>query len=39
MTLAVAAQICEGETTIRNAQAVNISFPEFWDLLDQILGR
>lgn len=39
MSLAVAAQICEGETTIRNAQAVNISFPEFWDLLDQILGR
>ncbi len=39
MSLAVAAQICEGETTIRNAEAVNISFPEFWNLLDQVTGR
>lgn len=32
MSLAVASQICPGRTIINNSQAVNISFPEFWDL-------
>ena len=36
MSLAVAAQVCHGETKISNSQAVSISFPEFWDLLAQI---
>lgn len=36
MSLAVAALVCRGETKINNSQAVNISFPEFWDLLAQI---
>ena len=36
MSLAVAALIAEGETTINNAGAVNISFPDFWQLLDTI---
>lgn len=36
MSLAVAALIAEGETTIGNAGAVNISFPSFWDTLEKI---
>lgn len=39
MSLAVAAQLCEGETTIQEAQAVNISFPDFWFLLAKVTGR
>jgi 3-phosphoshikimate 1-carboxyvinyltransferase len=36
MSLAVAGLIAEGETTIGNAGAVNISFPSFWDTLEEI---
>ncbi len=36
MSLAVAGLIAEGETTIGNAGAVNISFPSFWDMLEKI---
>ena len=36
MSLAVAGLIAEGETTIGNAGAVNISFPSFWDTLENI---
>lgn len=36
MSLAVAGLIAEGETTIGNAGAVNISFPSFWDTLEKI---
>ena len=39
MSLAIAAQLCEGETTIQGAQAVNISFPDFWFLLATVTGR
>lgn len=39
MSLAIAAQLCEGETTIQEAQAVNISFPDFWFLLSKVTGR
>lgn len=36
MSLAVAALIANGDTTINNAGAVNISFPAFWQLLNKI---
>lgn len=36
MSLAVAGLIAEGDTTIGNAGAVNISFPSFWDTLEKI---
>ena len=36
MTLAVASLICEGETTLENAQAVTSSFPNFFDLLNEV---
>ena len=36
MSLAVAGLLAEGETTIGNARAVNISFPSFWDTLEKI---
>lgn len=39
MSLAIAAQICREETTIQGAQAVNISFPEFWTLLAKATGK
>ncbi|HNX28619.1 MAG TPA: 3-phosphoshikimate 1-carboxyvinyltransferase [Syntrophomonadaceae bacterium] len=39
MSLAIAAQISSGETTIKNAQAVNISFPEFWSILARVRGK
>ena len=39
MSLAVAALVAEGETTISNAGAVDISFPTFWDTLDKISGK
>ncbi len=38
MSLAVAAQICDGETRINDSQVVNISFPEFWNLLARVTG-
>lgn len=36
MSLAIAALVAEGETTIDNAEAVSISFPSFWDTLEKI---
>lgn len=36
MSLAVAGLCSQKETTIRNAEAVNISFPEFWDILQEV---
>jgi len=36
MSLAVAGSICEGEVTIKNAECVEISFPDFWNLYKSI---
>ncbi|KUG02354.1 5-enolpyruvylshikimate-3-phosphate synthase [hydrocarbon metagenome] len=36
MSLAVAALLAEGETSISNPQAVDISFPGFWQELDRL---
>jgi 3-phosphoshikimate 1-carboxyvinyltransferase len=36
MALAVAALVARGETRIRNAEAAEVSFPEFWDLLHRV---
>ncbi len=36
MTLAVASLICEGETVLENADAVTSSFPNFFDLLNEV---
>lgn len=36
MSLAVAALLAEGDTTINNSGVVNISFPAFWDTIDKI---
>ncbi len=36
MALAIAASIASGESTIRNAECVDISFPHFFDLLNKI---
>jgi len=39
MALAVAALGAEGETTIRDAECVGVSFPEFFDVLDRLRGE
>ncbi len=39
MAFAVSALRAEGETIIRGADAVSISFPEFWRMLDQVAER
>ncbi len=36
MAFAVAALVATGETTIEHSECVAISFPNFWDLLDQL---
>jgi 3-phosphoshikimate 1-carboxyvinyltransferase len=36
MSLAVAALAAEGDTVIENPEAVEISFPQFWNLLDEL---
>ena len=36
MTLAIASLVCEGETTLENADAVTSSFPNFFELLDEV---
>ena len=36
MSAAVAASICKGEVTVRGAEAVNKSFPTFFDVLASI---
>jgi len=38
MAFAVAALAGDGESTIENAEAVSVSFPEFWNILQQIGG-
>jgi 3-phosphoshikimate 1-carboxyvinyltransferase len=37
MSLAIAGLIAKGETTIKHAQAAQVSYPTFWQTLDQIL--
>ena len=39
MAAAIAALRAEGDTVIRGADAVSISFPQFWDLLDKVAER
>jgi 3-phosphoshikimate 1-carboxyvinyltransferase len=36
MAFAVAALACDGESTIDNAAAASVSFPEFWNILQEI---
>ncbi|MEW6624113.1 MAG: 3-phosphoshikimate 1-carboxyvinyltransferase [Bacillota bacterium] len=36
MALAIAGLVADGETTIRNAEAINVSFPGFAELLDTL---
>ncbi|UCD16195.1 MAG: 3-phosphoshikimate 1-carboxyvinyltransferase [Candidatus Zixiibacteriota bacterium] len=38
MTLSIAGLIADGETVVRNAESVTISFPEFYDMLKLIGG-
>lgn len=38
MAFAVAALAGDGESTIENAEAASVSFPEFWNTLQQIAG-
>jgi len=38
MAFAVAALRGDGESTIDNAEAASVSFPEFWNILDQAAG-
>jgi 3-phosphoshikimate 1-carboxyvinyltransferase len=38
MMLAVAGALAEGETTIRNANVVSVSYPSFWDDIERISG-
>jgi 3-phosphoshikimate 1-carboxyvinyltransferase len=38
MAFAVAALAGDGESTIDNAEAASVSFPEFWNILHQIAG-
>lgn len=37
MSLAIAGLIAQGETVISGADAVTISFPDFWNILDNII--
>lgn len=39
MAFAVAGLIADGETEIENAECVAVSFPEFFELLDSVVGR
>ena len=39
MAFAVAALRTEGDSTIRGAEAAKISFPEFFEMLDQVAER
>jgi 3-phosphoshikimate 1-carboxyvinyltransferase len=36
MAFGIAGLTLEGETTIENADCVEISFPDFWSLLDSL---
>jgi 3-phosphoshikimate 1-carboxyvinyltransferase len=37
MTLAIAGLVAKGETTIKHARAAQVSYPAFWQTLQQIL--
>jgi len=39
MTFSVAGLVAEGETEIKDADCVAVSFPEFFDLLDSVVER
>jgi 3-phosphoshikimate 1-carboxyvinyltransferase len=39
MSLAVAGLIAKGETTIKHAHVVQISYPSFWQALQQALMK
>jgi 3-phosphoshikimate 1-carboxyvinyltransferase len=39
MALTTAGLFADGETTLDGAEAADISFPGFWNLLDQLLGK
>ncbi|MEO0094376.1 MAG: 3-phosphoshikimate 1-carboxyvinyltransferase [candidate division WOR-3 bacterium] len=39
MALAIAGLIAEGETVIKNADCINISFPEFINILSEVCGE
>jgi len=39
MAFAVAALACDAESTIENAEAASVSFPEFWGILSEIAGE
>ena len=39
MAFAVAALLGDGESTIDNAEAAALSFPEFWEMLEKAAGR
>ena len=38
MTMAIAGIMAEGPTTITGAEAVDISYPMFWDTLNILCG-
>ncbi|HPZ71349.1 MAG TPA: 3-phosphoshikimate 1-carboxyvinyltransferase, partial [Peptococcaceae bacterium] len=38
MALAVAALGAQGKTVLEGAEAVNVSFPGFWQLLEELKG-
>ena len=37
MAMAIAAILAEGESVIREAECVSVSFPEFWNLLKKVV--
>lgn len=39
MMLAIAAQICEGELTLENAKAISVSYPSFFEHLNELSNR
>ncbi len=39
MALAIAGLIAEGETVIKNAECINISFPDFISVLEEVCGE
>jgi 3-phosphoshikimate 1-carboxyvinyltransferase len=39
MAFAVAALRGDGDSTIENAEAASVSFPEFWGILEKAAGR
>ncbi|MCS7252599.1 MAG: 3-phosphoshikimate 1-carboxyvinyltransferase [Armatimonadota bacterium] len=39
MSLAIAGMLADGETIIDDAECVSISFPQFWELLEGLVGQ